>query len=363
VTFEKAADWSAHRPVGDTAERLRTHGIGWMPLRYHKRPVIPATLFDLLNGWRAGVTLGRRARAQLVHGRTFIGGLIGRAVATALGVPFVYHNEGFYPDEMVDGGFWRPGSAMHRVAKALEHRLYAGADGLIVLSARAARRLQEDAATLRPGTPVIVVPSCVDLTRFTLVRAHRAPEPPIRLVYSGAVGGRYQLDRIGRFVARLAERVPTRLLVLSREPRERVEAMLRAGGLDESLWQLDLAPHREMPARLATQDAGLFFLARGQSEIGCSPTKIGEYWACGLPVVTTAGVSDTDEVIRRFNCGVVVRNHTDEACLEAGTQLAELLADPGLGLRCRAAAEDHYALEPACDRQVHLYRRLCGTPP
>jgi glycosyltransferase involved in cell wall biosynthesis len=186
---------------------------------------------------------------------------------------------------------------------------------------------------------------------------------PIRLVYSGAVGGRYQLDRLGRFVAKLAERVPTRLLVLTREPRERVATMLRAGGLDERLWQMDFAPHGEMPGRLASQDAGLFFLARGQSEIGCSPTKIGEYWACGLPVVTTAGVSDTDEVIRRFGCGAVVRNHTDEAYLEAGTCLVELLADPGLRLRCRAAAEEHYALEPACDRQVQLYQRLCGTPP
>jgi hypothetical protein len=35
-----------------------------------------------------------------------------------------------------------------------------------------------------------------------------------------------------------------------------------------------------------------------------------------------------------------------------------LLADPALSSRCRAAAEAHYALEPACDRQVQLYREL-----
>ena len=122
-------------------------------------------------------------------------------------------------------------------------------------------------------------------------------------------------------------------------------------------------PHADMPRRLASHDAGLFFLASGTSEIGCSPTKIGEYWACGLPVVTTPDVSDTDELIRRFGCGVVVRDHTDEAYLEAGTRLVELLAEPGVRLRCRAAAEGHYALEPACDRQMQLYQRLCGTLP
>jgi len=107
----------------------------------------------------------------------------------------------------------------------------------------------------------------------------------------------------------------------------------------------------------------LSFRSRGSSEVGCSPTKIGEYWACGLPVITTPGVSDTDELIRRFRCGVVVGDHTEQAYRHAGSRLLELLSDPGLGRRCRAAAEEHYALEPACDRQVQLYRTLCGSPP
>lgn len=363
VTFEKPADLAQRAIADGTTHGFRAHSVDWRPLRYHKQPRIPATLFDLAHGWLHGVAVGLRSRAQVVHGRTFVGGLIGRAIATTLRVPFIYHNEGFYPDEMVDGGFWNEGSVMHRVTKTLEEGLYGSADGVIVLSSRAARGLKENPATLRQGTPVIIVPSCVDLARFTMVPARRTPEPPIRLLYSGAVGGRYQLDRIGRFAASLAARVPTRLLVLTREPHDRVATMLRAGGLDEALWQTDFVPHSEMPGRLASQDAGLFFLARGKSESGCSPTKIGEYWACGLPVVTTAGVSDTDELIRRFGCGVVVRNHTDEAYLEAGKHLVELLADPGLRLRCRAAAEEHYALEPACDRQVQLYERLVALHP
>jgi glycosyltransferase involved in cell wall biosynthesis len=357
VTFEKPADLRLESLVRATSERLRGRGIPWVPLHYHKKPRIPATLFDVVNGWRTGVSLGRRRRAQLVHGRTFVGGIIGRAVATTLGIPFVYHNEGFYPDEMVDGGFWAEGSPMHRVTRSLEQRLYGGADGLIVLSSRAARRVEDLPSVRRRGTPVIVVPSCVDLQRFVSGAASRRASP-LRLVYSGSVGGRYELDRIGRFVAVLAERTPVRLAVLTREPREIVAGMLAAGGLPEALWESGFVPHPDMPARLATEDAGLVFLARGTSEVGCSPTKIGEYWACGLPVITTPGISDTDELIERFHCGVIVPEHTDAAYRRAGADLQDLLADSGLRARCRAAAEAHYALEPACDRQVRLYREL-----
>ena len=45
----------------------------------------------------------------------------------------------------------------------------------------------------------------------------------------------------------------------------------------------------------------------------------------------------------------------------AGDKLCELralLEDPDLPHRCRRAAELHYALEPACDRQMMLYREI-----
>jgi glycosyltransferase involved in cell wall biosynthesis len=115
-----------------------------------------------------------------------------------------------------------------------------------------------------------------------------------------------------------------------------------------------------MPAELRRHDVGLFFLARGTSEHGCSPTKIGEYWACGLPVVTTPNVSDTDEIILRERVGVVVRDHSEPEYRRAIAELRALLADPDLSRRCRAAAEKHYALRPAVERQLALYRDLLG---
>jgi glycosyltransferase involved in cell wall biosynthesis len=97
--------------------------------------------------------------------------------------------------------------------------------------------------------------------------------------------------------------------------------------------------------------------------MGASPTKIGEYWACGLPVVTTPGVGDTDDLIERFRCGVIVAENTDAAYRRAGNLLRELLSDPNLRARCRAAAEAHYALEPACERQMRLYHDLSMRRP
>jgi glycosyltransferase involved in cell wall biosynthesis len=99
-------------------------------------------------------------------------------------------------------------------------------------------------------------------------------------------------------------------------------------------------------------------LTRGLSEHGCSPTKIGEYWACGLPVVTTGNVGDVDSVVRRERVGVVVEEHSTEAYARAANELLALLRAADIRARCRRAAEEHYSLEAACERQLALYQML-----
>ena len=184
----------------------------------------------------------------------------------------------------------------------------------------------------------------------------------MKFVYIGSVGNRYILDKIGAFVrAARAVNPNTSLQIYSKADTELITKMLDDGGLERAAWKLAAIPYHEMPQRLTEHQAGLFFLTRGISEHGCSPTKIGEYWATGLPIVTTKGVSDTDEIVRRERVGVVVEDHTEASYLKAFDELRELLKDSELANRCRRSAEEHYALRSACDRQFALYEKLAKS--
>jgi glycosyltransferase involved in cell wall biosynthesis len=181
----------------------------------------------------------------------------------------------------------------------------------------------------------------------------------LRLVYIGNVELRYLFEKVARFVAvnqRAGARVVLR--VLTRADHGYVNSALRQQGVQEGSWSIDSVPHSAMPAELQQQDAGLFFLTQGLSEHGCSPTKVGEYWASGLPVVTTPNAGDSADVVERDQIGVVVRSHDDEAYAAAGAQLIRLLRSPGLVPRCRLAAEAHYGLKGACEAQLQLYRTI-----
>jgi glycosyltransferase involved in cell wall biosynthesis len=358
VTFEKPDDTSQPEAVEALRQTLRDGGVKWFPLTYHKGPQLTTKTRDILGGLARGLGCRLRGKIDIVHARTFLGGLMGFVLAPVLGARFVFHSEGFYPDEQVDGGVWREGSFIHRIARRIEERLYRRADAILVLSNRARQAIA--ARVVGRSIPTVVVPSAVDLNRFRLMPSSRdTHDPTLRLVYAGAVGQRYLFDHAARFAA-VAQRKTGRasLRVLTQSEPATVRQLLERSGLGADRWSLAFLPHAEMPTELIRHDAGLSFLAQGLSEHAGSPTKIGEYWASGLPVVTTPNVSDTDDVVRRERVGVVLPDHTEQA-YEAGVdRLSVLLEDPRTRERCRRAAERHYSLDAACRRQMDLYLEL-----
>lgn len=359
VTFEKRSDLCRNDEISLIGKSLSDRGVRWIPMQYHKAPKIPATAFDVAHGCARAIVSRLNTKFDIIHARTFLGGLMGMMLAPVLQAKLIYHNEGFYPDEQVDGGVWKHNSTPHRVAKWLESRMYSRADAVIALSSRAKNEIETVPDVTRKQTPVIVVPSCVDLDHFRPRPADKyQKEEALRFVYVGSIGGRYMLDRIGRFVAIASKLSSVHLNVLTRTTPELVNSILRSSGLRDGAWSIESVDHVDMPERLAGKHAGLSFLTQGISGHGCSPTKIGEYWAAGLPVITTPNAGDADEIIRRERVGVILNEHSDGEYARVASELRSLLEDEQLSQRCRAAAEIHYALEGACERQLSLYRDL-----
>jgi glycosyltransferase involved in cell wall biosynthesis len=353
VTFEKVADLADKAGVSRIRRFFDDAGVSWMPLRYHKRPKIPATAYDIVHGIAVCIMIALRRKPHIVHGRTFIGGLIAAVSSMFLRCRFVFHNEGFYPDEQVDSGVWRRGSLPHRVARGLERWLYRRADAIVCLSRRSKDVLARDG-----HERILVTPSCVDLDRFRF-RGAAAVQQPLHLVYSGGIGARYSAEKLARFVAMAAKVTgDVRLRIISRSERDLIAAALLRAGVRDDQWTISALPHAEVPGQLARADAGLCFLQQGIADFAGSPTKIGEYWATGIPVVATAGAGDTDEIVRELRVGVILEGDTDSAYRNAVVELHELLKDSDVARRCRLAAETYYALAPFCDQQTALYAEL-----
>ncbi len=87
---------------------LAGRGIRWIPLRYHKRPSLPATLFDVLAGVARGIAVVRSRRIGAVHARSYVAGLMGWLLKRILGVRFVFDMRGRFQRTFGEQDLQRP---------------------------------------------------------------------------------------------------------------------------------------------------------------------------------------------------------------------------------------------------------------
>ena len=74
LSFErdKAFTPEGARKCDELRDELRDCGIEWHWLRYHQRPSVPATIYDVLAGIRKARSLVRRNRIEMIHARAHI---------------------------------------------------------------------------------------------------------------------------------------------------------------------------------------------------------------------------------------------------------------------------------------------------
>ena len=357
LSYEKPADLADGARRHATTARLAAAGVPWTARRWHRRPAVPATAWDVAAGTLAAI--GRRPR--IVHARGYVAALVGLAVKRATGAALLFDMRGFWVDERVQAGLWAPESAVVRAARRLERRLLGAADAIVVLTARAAADLERRAGG-RPLAPIRVVPTCVDLARFRpaedRLRTRAAlglPLGPV-VVHAGALGTWYLAEETFAIGAAFARETGGSFVVLTRE-RE-LAARLAARFAPAAI--VRTAAPEDVPRWLGACDAGLAAVRPDPAKRASAPTKIGEYLASGLAVAATRGVGDLETQLR--GADVAVTFDADDDPEVVARRLAAAAERLDRVRAARALARRLYALEDGVAAYAGAYRALGVEP-
>jgi glycosyltransferase involved in cell wall biosynthesis len=176
------------------------------------------------------------------------------------------------------------------------------------------------------------------------------------LVYVGSLGGSYMLNEMLDFFRAFREaRSGARFLFVTSEPEQMIVAEASARGLAREELIIRSATRDEVPALIAAGDLGIAFKQPSFSAKGCSPTKVGEMLAMGLPVVANSGVGDVDATIEPGATGAIVHSFTPDAYRDAiGTVGGIALDREGI----REAARRRFDLEDGVKAYDEIYRSL-----
>ncbi len=237
-------------------------------------------------------------------------------------------------EEYVDAGHWKRGGVPYRLTQWIQRAALRRADGVVTLTEAVRPHLSE--AEAGPDA-TFVIPCCADVERIaeraderSAARAELAIGERPTMVYVGKFTGWYMEREMADFVAAARRSAPDLLfLIVTQADPAPMLSELDRNGIRHRDYRILRAEPEEIGRYLAAADVGLSFVRPCFSKISSSPTKIGEYLAAGLPVVSTAGIGDVDALLRDNRVGTLVEDLSTPGYETTVTALRELREDPG----------------------------------
>ena len=374
LSFEKPAAFTqeGQRECAALKQELSEQRIEWHWLRYHQRPSLPATIFDVQTGARYAGRLVQRNKIELVHARSYIPATIALQLKRKFGIKMIFDVRGLMAEEYVDAEHWPKGGLRYRITKATERRIFAATDAVVTLTERIWPIIREWEGLKGRDVHHEVIPCCVDLARFKFDEQERARlrrelnlGRRLTLVYSGSLDGWYLTEQMADFFASVVrKRTDAHVLWLTKGSHERVRQLMASRGISEDRFSVRAVTPREMPSYLAAGDVGVAFIKRCFSKLASSPTKNGEYLACGLPIVINAGIGDSDSLVDQSHAGILIDSFTERDFDAALVEIEKLVDDPNIKTKARAVAEKVFDVNTVgAEAYARLYEALLQDLP
>lgn len=316
--------------------------------------------------WRLS-RLVRRHRVDTVHAWCTPAGMIGHIVSVMTGRPLVIDSFEPHAEAMVENGTWKRGGMAHRLLFLFERLQTRRAKVLI-----AATEGMRDYAALKYGLTSarwFTKPACVDTERFS-ERVIKSPEKLRSLglegrvvgLYAGKLGGIYLKQEVFDLFRAAHDHWGGNfhVLLLTPHPIAELEPLMAKAGLDRSLFTVMSVPHEEVPALMGLADFAVTPVKPVPTKRYCTPVKDGEYWALGLPVIITEGISDDSGIIRENGIGSVLESLDRKGYEKAVREVAALLDG-------RSRKELYERIRPIAlryrgfDRAERIYQEIYGT--
>jgi hypothetical protein len=322
-------------PPSDLIDEFSILGINWDFKNFNS-----TSFLDPIKRYRE--LIGSIPKTELIHGRSDIPTLAGINSKIA---PVLWDVRSLWADQRKFIEKNRLRKAAASVFRLAEKKSATGASGLSTLTKRVVPILDLRYPSLTQIREVI--PTCTDLNLFSPSTKGNS----IQGLYSGTYNNYYDLELSKKFIDALRSLAP--LSITWARPEESPHSKLDGG--EDSIISVS---QNEMATVIPNFNFGLSICKSyaGISLAAAVPTKIGEFLACGVPVVVNSGLGDCDDYIEQRGVGIVL-NDIDSIESQA-LKFMTLLTSNQTAKKCRAVAEELFDIRRGAEKYLSLYNRI-----
>lgn len=361
--------WGGEEYISRVSKACESKGVHYELIKVNRK-FVPAALLkaNLLDSKRVRKYILEHKIDIVMPRATVAAAIVLRAISGIPQVKMLYDADGLQQDERVDFSGWNPLGLQYRIYRDIEFKALRKADGILVRSFQAKQILASRAGALFDENIITVINNGRDKNLFAPkynkeVKSKlfnvSADDFPV-LVYAGSIGPQYCIEEMLYVFSRVQERYANaRFLILTGQPDVVYQNLKAYGDLQDKCLIRKVAAE-EVPTYLSIADIAFALRRPAFSMKAVAPIKLGEYLLCGVPVIATKGIGDTELYIKNVACAYLLGDLGTEQ-LDAAVQWSLQLLDQDKGnlrAEARKIGEEFFDLGKTTGQYIHAIQSL-----
>ena len=364
ISFEKKGDYYFQELINELPKNII-----WKRLQFTNSSNQVAKIYDLLRFIFFANSFLILKKINVIHARGHVGSFATFPFLFLLRkVRFIFDYRGMWIDERIDKGLFDTSKFVHKLeylfGKKLEVAYLKRANKIIVLTNTIKDFFVKECNI--PSLKIKVLPCVANFDSFRYTKNGRKfireefniPNEAFLLGYVGSYGRMYACADTIKFFRLSLYRNNVYLLIVSNQVGEWLNALNQQ--LDEHEIKrvfIVSSKHSDLYKYLSAMDLMLALIVPSKARIASSPTKVGEAFAIGLPVLTNIGVGDLEIDIKKFNAGKVINIKEINHLKNDTINIKSLLDEVSSRSHIRNSAKANYSfIEAAIPVYDSLYK-------
>lgn len=367
VSFEKSIYTEAE--IESLKSNLENKNINWDFLRFTSSSKLHGKIWDLIKFFLKVLRLAIKDDFKFIHARGHVPAIIAFFGNFFSSIDYIFDFRGLWADERIDKGSWDTSKYSHylqyRAMKFLERKILEKAEHVVVLSEKVTSEIIS--ISNNENKNITVIPCCADYEHFNFNESTNKNEikknlgislDSIVIGYIGSVGKMYRVDKLFEFFEICnIEHQNVEFLFITNDLKEL--SVIK----DKCLSKLNISKlksvssHRnDVPRYLSIVDIGLSFIEPSYARQAASPTKLAEYFAMGIPVISSIGVGDTEKIIKLIKGGDIINHDNKDELLEAARNINKYKQFDSLSIRNES--KKFFDLNHGVERYHMIYKKM-----
>lgn len=361
--------WGDKAYVSKIENACKSKGVSYKVIEVNRKFVSAALLkANLLDSMKVRSYIQKHSIDVVMPRATVAAAIILRAISGLKGVKLLFDADGLQQDERVDFSGWNPNGLQYRIFRDIEFKALRKADGVLVRSHQAKQILACRAGALFDEETITVINNGRDKQLFSPMFDENFKKQlfnsesgnfPI-LVYAGSIGPQYCFGEMMYVFSKVLQDNPNvRFLILTGQPELASQQLLSYQQLSESCLVKKVTAD-EVPMHLSVANVAFALRKQTFSMKAVAPIKLGEYLLCGVPVIATKGIGDTELYIKDVACAYLLDGLDIEHLNASVSYILEILRKDSIKIRneARLIGEEFFDLDKTTEQYLHSIQSL-----